>query len=83
MDIPNDKKKSPFKNIHPVQAFENMEIDTKARFIVAVKNDNNEIVNTFIHDKDSMKDIFEALKALSITLASAQFGMLNEFLIPQ
>jgi len=84
LDTLNDAKKSSFKAIHPVAALAETHVRTDAGkpgvFIVAVENDDGEIVNTFIHDEDPMPDVFEALKELSNTLAGAQFGMLTEFL---
>lgn len=84
LDPSNDAKKSPFKDIHPIAAFEEANARTTAGkpglLIVALKNDNNEITKTFIHDQAPMPDVFEALKKLSETLTGAHCGMLSEFL---
>lgn len=84
LDPSNDAKKSSFKNIHPVAAVAEAHARTAAGKsgikILALKNDDDEIVETFIHDEEPMQDVFEALKELSNTLSGAHFGMLNEFL---
>lgn len=84
LDTLIDAKKSSFKDIHPVAALAkthaHTDVGKSGVFIVAVENDDGEIVNTFIHDEDPMPDVYEALKKLSNTLASAKFGMLTEFL---
>lgn len=83
-DSTNDAKKSPFKSIDPLAAVAEAHKRTNAGKpgvkIIALKNDDNEIVETFIHDAGSMNDVLDALKELSNTLSGAQFGMLHEFL---
>lgn len=84
LDPSNDAKKSSFKTIHPVAAVAEAHARTAAGKpgikLLALKNDDDEIVETFIHDDEPMQDVFEALKELSNTLSGAHFGMLNEFL---
>ena len=50
--------------------------------ILALKNDDGEIVETFIHDEQPMAEVFDALKQLAEILSGAQFGMRYEFLKP-
>lgn len=84
LDPLNDAKKSPFKRIHPSGAVAEAHHRTSHNMpgvkVLALKNDNDEIVETFIHDEAPMADVFEALKQLAETLSGAQFGMYHEFL---
>ncbi|PPD43521.1 MAG: hypothetical protein CTY16_13260 [Methylobacter sp.] len=82
LNTANDIKKSSFKNIHPNKAIDEMQNES-GKFIIAMTNDDGEIVNTFIHDKDAMHDVFEALKELSDILLGVQLGILAEFVYPQ
>jgi len=84
LDPLNDAKKSSFKRIHPADAVAEAHYRTNQKLpgvkMLALKNDNDEIVETFIHDEDPMPEVFDALKQLAETLSRAQFGMRNEFL---
>ncbi len=84
LDPLNDAKKSSFKRIQVEDAFaeahhrsENGKPGIK---VLALKNDDGEIVDTFIHDDNAMLEVFDALKHVAKTLSDAQFGMRYEFL---
>jgi hypothetical protein len=86
LDPLNDAKKSSFKRIHPTDAVVEAHNRTNQQMpgvkILAVKNEDGEIVETFIHDEQPMPEVFEALKQLAEALSAAQFGMGYEFLNP-
>jgi hypothetical protein len=84
LDPLNDAKKSSFKRIHPADAVVEAHNRTNRQMpgvkILALKNDDGEIVEMFIHDEQPMPDVFDALKQLAEMLSGAQFGMGYEFL---
>jgi len=84
LDPLNDAKKSSFKRIKPKYAIAEAHRRTSEKLpgvkIMALKNDNDEIVEAFIHDERPMPLVFDALKQLAETLSGAQFGMRYEFL---
>ena len=84
MDPANDAKKSAYKHIHPQAAVAeaNARSATGAAGvnIMALKNDDGEIVETFIHDEDPMREVFDALKELAVQLTGTQMGLLFELL---
>jgi hypothetical protein len=84
LDPLNDARKSSFKRIHPadalVEAHNRINQKMPGVKILAVKNDDGEIVETFIHDERPMQEVFDALKQLAEILSGAQFGMGYEFL---
>jgi hypothetical protein len=84
LDPLNDAKKSSFKRIHPAEVVAEAHRRTNHNMpgvkVLALKNDVDEIVETFIHDEDPMPEVFDALKQLAGTLSGAQFGMRCEFL---
>lgn len=86
LDPLNDAKKSSFKQIHPYDAVSEAYNRTNQRMpgvkILALKNDDGEIVETFIHDEKPMPEVFDGLKKLAEILSGAQFGMGYEFLKP-
>jgi hypothetical protein len=86
LDPLNDAKKSSFKRIQPAD----MAAEARHRAtqkmpgvkILALKDDEGEIVEAFIHDEQPMPEVFDALKELAGLLSGAQFGMGYEFLKP-
>ncbi|MFO0968162.1 MAG: hypothetical protein U0793_21610 [Gemmataceae bacterium] len=84
LDPLNDAKKSSFKPIHPADAAAEAHRRANQKMpgvkVLAIKNDDGEIVETFIHDGQPMPEVFEALKQLAEVLSGAQFGMGYEFL---
>jgi hypothetical protein len=86
LDPLNDAKKSSFKRIHPADAVAEAHYRTDQKMpgvkILALKNDDGELVETFIHDEQPMPEVFNALKQLAEILSGAQFGMGYEFLKP-
>lgn len=84
LDPLNDAKKSSFKRIRPedavTEAHQRTENELPGVKILALKNDDGDIVETFIHDENAMPEVFAALKHLAETLSGAQFGMRHEFL---
>jgi hypothetical protein len=84
LDPLNDARKSSFKRIHPEDAVAEAHRRTNEKMpgvkILALKNDDGEIVETFIHDEQPMPEVFDARKQLTETLSGAQFGMGYEFL---
>ena len=79
-----DAKKSSFKCIHPEDAIASTHRRTKDErpgvLILALQNDDGEIVETFIHDDNLMPEVFAALKHLAETLSGVHFGMRYEML---
>jgi hypothetical protein len=84
LDPQNDVKKSAFKRIDPQDAVASvshrMENKQPGVKILALKDDDGDIIETFIHDENAMSDVFEALKKLAETLSGAQFGLRYELL---
>jgi hypothetical protein len=84
LDPLNDAKKSSFKRIHPEDAVAAAHHRANQNMpgvkILALKNDNNEIVETFIHDEQAMREVFDALKQLAEILSGVHYGMGYEFL---
>lgn len=84
LDPLNDAKKSSFKRIRPedavTEAHYRSENNLPGVKILALENDDGDVVETFIHDGNAMPDVFAALKLLAETLSGAQFGMRHEFL---
>lgn len=82
LDPMNDAKKSSFKRIEPsdavAEAHRRTENGLPGIKVLALKNDDDEIVETFIHDDSAMVDVLEALKHVAETLSGAQFGMRYE-----
>ncbi len=84
LDPFNDAKKSSFKRIHPddlvVEAHYRTDHKMSGVKVLALKNDDGEIIETFIYDEHPMPEVFDALKQLAELLSGAQFGMHYEFL---
>jgi hypothetical protein len=84
LDPENDAKKSSFKRIYPEDAVAAAHYRTENNLpgikVLALENNDGEIVETFIHDENAMPDVFVALKHLAETLSGAQFGMRYELL---
>ena len=87
LDPANDAKKSAFKKVDPEQAIsaaKNRDISGKPGVkILALTNDDDEIVEMFMHDSDAMLDVFDALKHVTERLSGAHVGMRYEFLNTQ
>jgi hypothetical protein len=86
LDPLKDANKSSFKRVHPADAVAEAHHRTSEKLpgvkIIALKNDEGEIVGTFIYDELPMAEDFDALKQLGGILPGAQFGMGYEFLKP-
>jgi hypothetical protein len=84
LDPLTDAKKSSFKRIQVedaiAEAHHRSENGMPGIKVLALKNDDGEIVDTFIHDDNAMIEVFDALKQVAETLSGAQFGMRYEFL---
>jgi hypothetical protein len=84
LDPQNDAKKSSFKRVRLKDAVTEAHHRTENQLpgikVLALKNDDGEIVETFIHDANAMPDVFAALKCLAETLSGVQFGMRYELL---
>jgi hypothetical protein len=84
LDPLNDAEKSSFKQVHPADAVAEAHYRTGQKRpgvkILAIKNDDGEIVETFIYDEQPMPEVFDGLKQLAGILSGAQFGMGYEFL---
>ncbi len=82
----NDAKKSSFKPISQDAAVAEAHCRTNQKMpgvkILALKNEHDEITETFIHDENPMAEVAEALKQLVGVLSCTQFGMLREFMNP-
>jgi hypothetical protein len=84
LDPLNDARKSAFKHIKPEEAIAEAHSRSSKGLsgvtILALKDDDGDIVETFIHDNNAMIDVFAALKHVAETLSGAQFGMRYELL---
>jgi len=82
-DPATDSMKSAFKSMHPtaVEAEDNTRSsdDSPGIMIFALKNDKNEIVETFVRDDEAMGDVHNALKQLADMLIGVNLGLLCEF----
>ncbi len=79
-----DLKKSSFKRICPEDAIAAAHGRAENKLpgiqILALQNDEGEIVDTYIYDDNVMPEVFAALKYLAETLSGAQIGMRYEML---
>ncbi|MDF7802087.1 hypothetical protein P4C99_21630 [Pontiellaceae bacterium B1224] len=84
LDPLNDKKKHSFKSIPPNEAIAEAHHRTNSKLpgvmVLALKDENENIVESFIHDGQPMPEVFNALKMLVDTLSGAQLGMRHEFI---
>ena len=80
----NDAKKSSFKRIRPEDAIALAHCKAEDKLsgiqILALQNDDGEILETFVHDNNVMPEVFAALKHLAATLSGVQLGMRYEML---
>ena len=82
-DPATDKTKSAFKSMHPIavaaEAHTRSNDGSPGLMIMALKNDKNEIVETFVRDDKAMGDVYNALKQLADMLTGVNLGLLCEF----
>jgi len=82
-DPATDKMKSVFKSMHPTsvaaEAHTRSNYGSPGLMIMALKNEKNEIVETFVRDDDAMGDVHNALKQLADMLTGVNLGLLCEF----
>lgn len=82
-DSATDKMKSAFKSMHPAAVA--TEANTRSAngspglMIMALKNEEGEIVETFVRDDEPMSDVFNALTQLADMLTGVNLGVLCEF----
>ena len=78
-DAQLDAVKSSFKRAAPgaVAAAMN-DASTPPQFVLAFKNDDNEIVDTYVHDRDPMSDLAVALDQCVELLSGTHFGLLAD-----
>lgn len=82
-DPATDNMKSAFKSVHPTavaaEANARSNDGSPGLMIFALKNDKNEIVETFVRDDEAMGDVHNALKQLADMLTGVNLGLLCEF----
>jgi len=81
-DPATDKMKSAFKSMQPIdvakETHARSDDDSLGLMIMALKNDKNEIVETFVRDDEAMADVYNALKQLADMLTGVNLGLLYE-----
>ena len=81
-DPATDSMKSAFKSLDPTavaaKANARRSDDSPGLMIFALKNDKNEIVETFVRDDEAMGEVYNALKQLADMLIGVNLGLLRE-----
>lgn len=78
-DAQLDKDKSSFKQAVPSDVVTALNDDsTPPQFVFAIKNDENEIVNTYMHDRDPMANVVDSLNSCAELLSGTHYGLLAD-----
>ena len=78
-DAQLDAEKSSFKQGNPVDVANSLaDESTPPQFVLAVKNDDNEIVDTYVHDRDPMASVADALNQCAELLSGTHYGLLAD-----
>lgn len=74
-----DKKKSSFKEQSPDQVIKQMSDESsETLFVIATKNEKNEITKTFVHDSDPLLSMDHSMSKCLDMLKGMHLGMLYE-----
>lgn len=80
----NDTKKASYKPIDPASLVSEMSRRNENKLppvmVMAMQNEDGEIVESFIHDASPMPEVLNALRNFAESLSGMQFGMQYEFL---
>ena len=74
-----DMEKSSFKQAAPTDVAAAMADETiPPQFVLAVKNDDNETVDTYVHDRDPLSNVADALQQCADLLSGTHYGLMAD-----
>ncbi|MCH7707296.1 MAG: hypothetical protein IH884_02335, partial [Myxococcales bacterium] len=78
-DVQLDAAKSSFKRSEPAAVVAAMnDASTPPQFVLMIKNDNDEIVDAYVHDREPMSNVVLALDQCVELLSGTHFGLLAD-----